>query len=472
MKNSPNVLIIQTDQQSRWTLSCYGENEVLTPNIDSIAHEGARLQNFYTPSAVCTPSRGCFITGRYPHCNGAFRNGVPLNRDEVTLAHILKDKGYKTGYIGKWHLNGEDYPGWLNKEDSMGFDDCRYMFNCSHHKNVKEVKNGNPVFNFNIGKDEYMTDWLTDKCIDFINDNKDDDFFMMLSIPDPHTPFTVRAPYDTMYNPEKVRIPVSFNQEHIPDWAEYDEWGRNNDFPFNMKNREKLFRQYKSQYLGEVKCIDDNVGRILARLKELDIIDETIIVFTTDHGEYMGEHGMLYKNNLYESAYGIPFLIRWPKKVEKGLSIDETITVVDFQQTILGLMEYPPSGREQGRDASKLLMGEKVPWINEMYIHPNDVPRTGIITREFELAYVGKGWNRDTEFKDHILFDRIKDPHQLNNLYDNPEYKDIVKQLTEKIAEHHRNLRTDPKVLPSTLFHKSVPVVCGRFSHSARRRIE
>ncbi|GMQ56536.1 sulfatase [Vallitalea sediminicola] len=458
MERQPNVLIILTDQQSRWTLSCYGGNEIHTPNIDSIGEEGAILTNFFTPSAVCTPSRGCFITGRYPHQNGAYTNDVPLNEDEITLAHILRNENYKTGYIGKWHLNGREYPGWMTADTSMGFDDCEHMFNCGHYKNVVEQTHGKPIFNFDIGSGRYMTDWITDKSLDFIERNKDDKFLLMVSIPDPHTPYNVREPYDKMFDPKDVTIPDTFNEEKLPDWAEDDEWGREQLFSINIKDREEKFKHYKSQYLGEVKCIDDNVGRILEYLKVKNILDDTIVIFTTDHGDYMGEHGLLYKNNLYESVYRIPFLIRWPEKIIKETKVKEYITVVDFQQTILGLMDIPPSGREQGRNASELIKGNKIPWENKVYIHPNEVPRAGIITEEYELAYVGRGFNKEPnhQYKEHILFDRINDKQQTNNLYGKKEYESIVSELTNKIINHHKKLGTNTDVLPKILRNESL----------------
>lgn len=457
MSAKPNVLIIQTDQQSLWTLGCYGGTLIDTPNIDRLAKEGAMLTNFFTNSAVCTPSRGCFVTGRYPHCNGAFRNDMPLHAEEKTFAHVLRDNGYNTGYAGKWHLNGPDSPGWMTPDMSMGFEDCRYMFNSGHFKEAIEHIDCPPELSRKLGNDTtYMTDWLADKTVEFLEQSAElnKPFLYMVSIPDPHQPYAVRAPYDTMFRPEDMPIPSTFYEENLPDWAEWDEWGRQACFPIAMEDRERKLQSIKAQYCGMVKCIDDNVGKILASLQENGLSDNTIVVFTTDHGEYMGEHGLMSKNNLYESAYRIPFLIRWSGNIAEGAVIDSFLTTVDFQQTLLGLIGLSPCGREQGRDASPLLRGLTIPWENEAYIHPNDVPRTGIFTPRFELAYVGLGWNLFEEFQDHILYDRINDPEQTRNLFLEPDYQPVVKELTARIIRHHKDIGTDLSLLPSVLVNQ------------------
>ncbi|MBN2313379.1 MAG: sulfatase-like hydrolase/transferase [Sedimentisphaerales bacterium] len=428
----PNLLIIHTDQLSCWAVSAYARELNQTPNyekvlvetpyIDSLAKEGATLYNFFTNSAVCTPSRGCLLTGRYPHAHGAYRNNIEMNRDEVTIAHILNRHGYETGYAGKWHLDGEPKPGWVGVERSMGFADCRFMFNRGHWKKIVEKSEGNPeVSPYQVIGDRktYTTDWLTDKTIEFIQKPRSRPFFYMVSIPDPHTPFTVREPYMTMYDPEKMIVPNTFEESASG----------------NTKKRQgnvEALKRNKARYCGLVKCIDDNVGRILDCLKKKHILDETIIVFTTDHGEYMGEHGLYGKNQWYRTAYQIPFLIRWPEKIKAGTAIRQFITNVDFQQTLLGLMEVKPSGREQGRDASPLLRGETVEWKDEAMIHHSSLESTGIFTPDYELVLKSNG--------NHMLFSRLNDPEQTKNLSNNPEYKNVMKELTERIIKHNINV--------------------------------
>lgn len=476
-KKRPNVVIIQTDQQSMWSIGAYGGTEVKTPYIDSLAEKGLCFENFYTVSAVCTPSRGCFLTGQYPHIHGAYRNDLPIKEDTITFAQSFKDNGYQTIYIGKWHLDGDARPGWI-KHPKMGFVDCEYMFNCSHDKKIVEAEKGNPqIIADEIGDEySYTTDFLTDRAIEKMKMQADQPFLLMLSLPDPHQPYQVRAPYDTMYQPADMQIPKSFYQEQLPDWAEQDEWGRWRYFPIEQVNREQELRRIKALYCGEVKCIDDNVGKILNFLKKQNQLENTMVIFTSDHGEYMGEHGLLEKNNLYDSVYRIPLLISWPHYLQKPKRISQYVSIIDFAQTLLTLVDLPLSGREQGRDAGVLWQQEYMEmddlvsrdddhktgninqknWENCIYIYPSDVPRAGIITEQYQLCYVGTGWaeRQNTEFTDHILFDRRNDPEQMKNLFFNSEFSDIIKELSEQMIGHFRQTNIPLEKLPRILAEK------------------
>ncbi|NQU20140.1 MAG: sulfatase-like hydrolase/transferase [Candidatus Nealsonbacteria bacterium] len=432
----PNLLIIQTDQQSSWTLGAYGGTLVGTPHIDRIGREGAVLEQFFTNSAVCTPSRGCMITGRYPHSHGAYRNNLELGRDEVTLAELLRRGGYRTGYAGKWHLDGPPKPGWMTAERSMGFTDCRYMFNRGHWKKIVEAPDGTAkVHPYQVIGDEktFTTDWLADKTIDFIGRNRDKPFCWMVSIPDPHGPFTVREPYDTMYKPDDMPVPSTVNQVGLP-WQPAADAAAKRKKAGQPVGREARCRQAKAKYCGLVKCIDDNVGRILGCLKEQGILDETIVVFTTDHGEYMGEHGLYGKNQLYETAYHLPFLVRWPEKIAAGTRIDRIVSTVDVQPTLAGLMGVAPSGREQGHDASPMLCGRKTEWTDASWLHHSSLERAGVFTPEYELALIRGGG--------HILFDRVNDPEQTRNLYSDPAKKAVADELTARVIAHHREVKS------------------------------
>jgi arylsulfatase A-like enzyme len=433
---SPNLLIIHTDQLSWWALSCYGGTTIETPNIDRLAGEGALFQDCIANSAICTPSRGCFLTGRYPHQHGAYRNNVPINHDEITFGEVLRTEGYATGYIGKWHLNGPEMPDWVEPERSMGFEDCRYMFNRGHWKKIAESESRADerpkTYPYEVvgDGDTYATDFLTERAREYIAEHGAQRFCLMLSLPDPHGPNWVRPPYDEVVDPQEVSLPQTYRQEELPPWAEQvRERFRKSSSELYEADR---LRQWTAWYYGEVKLIDDCVGRLLGDLEDLGILGETIVVFTTDHGDYMGEHGLFGKNCIYETAYRIPLIVRWPVDVVAGREIREIVSVVDFHRSILSLMGISPSERASGRDFSPLLRGETVRWQDEAYIHHPDFAMTGIFTPEYELGLVQGG--------KHVLFDRVHDPLQVENLFGEPECREAVENLVQKTVEHNRKV--------------------------------
>lgn len=453
----PNILLIYTDEHSAWTLGAYGGTLIPTPNLDRIAREGAVCDNFFVNSAVCTPSRGCLITGRYPHAHGAHSNNLPINQDEVTLAEVLRRAGYATAMAGKWHLDGEGKPGWIAADRAMGFEDYEWMYNRGHWKRIierprlwprnrsvarfggeeviAEEPDRRPDVDYGVeAPGEYFTDWLADKFINYVQRPRDKPFFYYLSIPDPHTPFTVRAPYDRMFDPADMPVPETLYEKDLPDWAETARQGfvqRDKAESAADPKRERLLRERLAQYCGMVKCIDDNVGRILDVLEREGILDDTLILFTSDHGNYLGEHGLYFKNQLYETAHRVAFFARLPGVVPAGTRVEECVSAVDVQRTVLSLVGVEPSGREQGGDFSKLLRGVDDPACpNEAFIHHSSLKRAGIFTPDWQLGLVKDG--------EGILFDRRNDPQQTNNLFG--DRTDVVAELKARVVDHHREV--------------------------------
>lgn len=467
----PNVLLILTDQQSLWTLGAYGGNLPGTPNIDSIGREGVIFRNFFVTSAICTPSRGCYMTGRYPHSHGAYHNDLPLNADEFTLGHMFERAGYETGYAGKWHLDGTNnptLPDWIPDARSFGFEDHKWMFNQGHWKRIVErpdgwpnnrskatitegtsptasphqtsaPPDGRPDESYSVNAPgEYFTDWLTDKAVEFIRRPRTSPFFYVLSYPDPHQPYTVEPEYSSMFPKENMELPETFRQKDVPVWAanlrEKEDLKPEHVSGVDDPRREEIFRKRKSQYLGEIKCIDDNVGRILKTLRELNQLDNTLIIFASDHGEYMGEHGLYFKNSLYEPAHHVGVLMRWPKGIRPGTKINECVANVDLLPTLAGLLSLETAGKEQGRDASPLIRRKKVQWKDEAFIHKDTDSQSGVFTQQWELGLDVSG--------DNVLFDRTRDRLQVNNLYQDPRYKTVVEDLTLRTIQHNEKLET------------------------------
>jgi len=431
MSRPPNLLVIQTDQQSRWTLGAYGGTLVETPNIDRLAREGVRFENFFTNSAVCTPSRGCLVSSLYPHHHGAYHNDIELRRDVVTIAHILDRAGYETGYVGKWHLDG-CRGGFIPPERSMGFADCRWMSEYGLPKSIIENPDGTITRSASIDEGRYPTDWHTDKVLEFLARERTAPFFCMVNVSDPHTPYTVREPYASMYRAEDMPVPPTFWQEGMPSWADPAEEGVSSYE--RSAEGEAQMRRDKAAYCGMVKCIDDNVGRILEALEAQGILDETIVVYTTDHGDYMGEHRMHGKNRVYEAVYRVPFLARWPAALRAGTVMERFFTGVDVRPTLLSLMGLELAGTEEGRDGSALLRGETTPWTDEAFFHHSHFWFTGVFTPDYELALHEGG--------EHVLFDRREDPDQVNNLAASAAHRDALRELAARVLAHNREVES------------------------------
>ncbi len=431
-----NVLVIQTDEHHFKTLGCYGGKIIETPNIDWIAKHGALATSFYATTPVCSPSRGALISGRYPQNTPVTNNNIPLGDHVVTFAEILRRKGYKTGYAGKWHLDGLGKPQWAPKR-KFGFDDNRYMFNRGHWKKfeitgdgprVAAIRRGKPYYGVeNANNNSFSTDWLANRTIDFINANKAKPFCYMVSFPDPHGPNTVRKPYGTMYKDVNVPIPVSVNKprSQTPRWAAGD-----------PKITADTVRLLMPKYYGMIKCLDDNIGRILDTLRKNGQIDNTIIVFTSDHGDLCGEHGRLNKGVPYEGSARIPFLFHCPGKIPAGTIVNQALSCVDFVPTLFALTgDKLPMGVE-GRDASALFRGTKNQWEDIAFIRSTStgIPWIAAITDRYKIVYSGLG--------DPWLFDLKTDPDELHNAFTQPKAQRIIKRLTSKLAaytKHHND---------------------------------
>ena len=444
-QQKPNLLIVHTDEHHFNTLGCYGGRIVKTPNVDWLAAHGALATSFYATTPVCSPSRSAFVSGRYPQNTPVVTNNIPMDDRVVTFAEILRRQGYATGYAGKWHLDGTGKPQWA-PERKFGFDDNRFMFNRGHWKQMEDAPSGprvaarsnkgQPTYGVE-GADEnsFTTDWLTTKAVDFINAHKDGPFCYMVSIPDPHGPNTVRPPYDTMFADVEVPIPSTLHKtdEQTPKWGSK-----------GKGVTEHNLRQIMPPYYGMVKCIDDNVGRILDTLRGRDLIQSTIVVFTADHGDLCGEHGRLNKGVPYEGSAKIPFVIYYPEKIKAGTVVNQALSCVDFLPTVVSLMGLNTDGKEEGRDASAFFTGKASrDWKDIAFVRgTRGAGWLCAVTDQYKLVYSpqDRPW----------LFDLKKDPEELTNLYDHRDYQGVVKRLAGELIEycerHHDPYGENPKM--------------------------
>ncbi|MFR9582286.1 MAG: sulfatase-like hydrolase/transferase [Rikenellaceae bacterium] len=438
----PNLLIIQTDEQSFRTLGCYRDllpedqayvwgkdAKVETPNIDRIAKEGMTCTSYYSSSPVSTPSRASFQTGLYPVATGAPINGMTMDANLVTFAEVLRREGYQTDMVGKWHLAGTPHLDklYISPGYDFGYMDRSYVFETNHSKWYKIVGKPNEIVASNkrpkvVDPSMYSTDFLTDRCLETLDRDikKDAPFCMYLSIPDPHSPNIGRDPYTTQFADMKIEKPKTMDSVLVanrPGWAV---GGKNEAQKFNPKQ--------VREYFAMIKCIDDNIGRVLDYLDKNNLSDNTIVVFTSDHGDMMYEHHKMDKGNPYEGAAKIPFVIRYPNKIKAGKINRTSYTTCDFAPTILGLMGANQiEGAHGVNDASTYLNNESEVK-SDRIVYMTDSPFnswTAAIDGRYKLVLSC----RDTPW----LFDLEKDPSELVNYYSDPAYKEVAERLQKEL---------------------------------------
>lgn len=444
----PNLIIIQTDEHNFRTIGSYrnlmtkeqaeiwGEGVVVnTPNIDSIASNGAIANKFYASSPVCTPSRASLITGLYPHATGAPKNGLHISKNVKTFAHILKEQGYSTSYVGKWHLDGNrKYQ--FDIKYNAGFTDNEYMMSGGHAPYFQITKHGVKGINEKkfkkIPKNEtiHVTDYFTNKALHILERDKNKPFALMLSIPDPHTPDVAKSPYDTMFNSLKPKAPRTMSSELN---ALKPSWGRD-----KTKNEAKEFDGNKlKQYFGMIKHIDDSVGRILTFLDDNNLTDKTIVVFTADHGDMYFEHNRLNKSVPYEAAAKVPFVIRYPQKIPAGKVINKAYTTVDFTPTILGLMDIKTNVEFHGLNAVQDFTNEDKNIVDNRITYYAK-------SHSWWVAAVDNRYKLILDKKEKPwLFDLQEDPDELTNLYNSLKHKNIATKLKTALFKQMKKFK-DP----------------------------
>lgn len=448
----PNIIWVITDEHNFRTLGCYrdlleeeqakqwGDKVVETPNLDWLADNGVLFTSMYAASPVCSPSRASMFTGQYPQTvNMAVNNNI-IDKSYPTMANVLTKAGYETGFIGKWHLSGEAKPGWA-PESTHGFKNNRFMYNRGHWKVFGQTEDGAP---FIAAKDKkgapsygmtganektYSTDWLMDRTVDFIDANKKENFFCVVSLPEPHGPDAVRAPYDTMYKDFKFDMPrthMDERHEDSPAWRKFDK----------RVNEPEKMQKMISTYFGSVKCIDDNIGKLIKSLKDRGILDNTIIMFSSDHGDLLGEHNQINKGAPFEGSALIPFIVYHGKSIKPGTVVNKAVNTTDWMSTFLtmaGIKEQPKSA---GRDLTPLFRTPDLKtWEDVTYsrIHKRWL---AAIDNRYKLAI-------DVSKSAPWLIDTKEDPDEIINHYGEPFYQDVAVSLAKKMKSYI-NKQNDP----------------------------
>lgn len=399
-----------------------------TPNIDRLAKEGAICTNYYASSPVSTPSRASFQTGLYPVVAGAPINGMAMDPSCRTFAQVLRDEGYQTNFVGKWHLAGVPSVGSLYMAPGydFGYEDRRYQFEAGHSKWYTELEEPFGIrASYATPKvqdpDMYSTDYLANRCLEILERDKDKPFCMVLSIPDPHSPDISREPYTTMYSDLAAEAPATMSTYGSAERAGWAIGGKNESGEFSQHS--------VREYFGMVKCIDDNVGRILDFLDANSLTENTIVIFTSDHGDMLFEHHRINKDLPLESSAKIPFLVRYPKRVKAGKVIESAYTNVDFVPTLLALMEAPQIEGVHGIDDAQALLSDEMKVTSDRIVYMTDSPFsewTAATDGRYKLVLSC----RDTPW----LIDREVDPDELVNFYSDPTYSEVAERLQQELV--------------------------------------
>ncbi|ARN57251.1 sulfatase [Sedimentisphaera salicampi] len=433
----PNIIFIMADDHASQAFSCYGSNRNKTPHLDRIAEEGMLFENCFCTNSICAPSRAVILTGKYSHINGKTtnRHNNPFDGSQQTVPKLMRKGGYQTAMIGKWHLRSEP----------TGFDHWEVL--------PGQGKYHNPVFKTEKGRKKYegyVTDLITDFTIDWLeNRNEDKPFFLMCHHKAPHRSWHPDEKHEGMYADKEIPVPETFDDDYSTRCAAAKEsamsiqshlrkWDLKKTPPKGLTKEERKhwnYRRYMEDYLACIASIDDNIGRLLDYLKKSGLEENTMIIYTSDQGFFLGEHGWFDKRFMYEESLRMPLLMRWPGHIKPGSVTDSMVMNLDFAPTFLDAAGLDIPNDIQGESFTPILEGsEPEKWRDSVYYHYYEYPAVhsvkrhyGIRTKRYKLIH----FYFDIDCWE--LYDLKNDPNELNNLYGKPEYQSLVKRLKAEL---------------------------------------
>ncbi|SFI39195.1 Arylsulfatase A [Paenibacillus sp. UNC496MF] len=426
----PNIIVFFTDQQ-RWdTTGAHGNPLGLTPNFDRMAREGTHAAYSFTCQPVCGPARSCFQTGKHATTTGSYRNGIPLGTEHGTLAEHFAAAGYRTGYIGKWHLADEEpvppgkrggYDYWLASNV--------LEFSSDSYDTVMYDNDGNPV-----KLPGYRADALTDAAIRYVDRNKDDPFFLFLSYIEPHH----------QNHLDNYPAPIGYEERYAGRWT-----------PPDLAALGGSSAQHLGGYYGMVKRLDEALGRLLDALRSLGLADNTVVLFTSDHGCHFKTRNAEYKRSCHDSSIRVPTAIVGPG-FDGGGRLKRLVSLVDLPPTLLDAAAIPVPGEMEGRSLLASLRNEDGGAPNDVFVQISEsqVGRALRTARwKYSVSAPGKdGWTdaaSDT-YAEEFLYDLEADPHELTNLIGLDRYDDVAASLRARLLERIREVEgTTPAIEPA-----------------------
>ncbi len=437
----PNVVLIMADQMAPDVVGAIGHPAVKTPNIDRLVDNGVTFDNAYCNSPICAPSRASFVAGKHISEIKVYDNGSELSADTPTFLHHLRRGGYETSLVGKMHFVGPDQlhgfehrP--LKDIHTAALDltpDWTKGVYHNHGTGVKRLKKpGVMEINNNIDYDDKVLNRTLEQIKTFKRKKEDKSFFLCSSFFHPHDPFHITKEYWDLY--EDVAIPMpEVPAKEINDMHPFNQWiQKHHELDIGQLSEEEI-RDNRRAYYGMVTYFDDKVGQIVQELERLEMIDNTIVIITSDHGEMLGEHGMWFKRTFFDPATKIPLIMSYPKQFQTGKRINEVVSLVDLAVTMMDVGNVPDfeqwRSHMDGDSFKEMLLGNKTDWKDEVVC---EYYGEGPIK---PMIMIRKGRYKFVHVLDHecLLFDMVEDPNELNNLAQRSEYESIVHDFDARI---------------------------------------
>jgi len=484
----PNIIFIMTDDHSYQTFSAYDDRFIQTPNLDRIAEEGVHFSNSFVTNSICAPSRAVMLTGKFSHLNGQLDNRIRFDSSQATFPKHLQAAGYETAIIGKWHL----------KSKPTGFDHHEVLIGQGNYYNSDFIENG-----VRKRSDGYVTDVITDKSLSWLeNRNSEKPFCLLLHHKATHriwfpdtalfkefegTEFEVPATFFDTYEgrvaAQEQAMSIANDMDLVWDNKMLDEeeeiitglrkpykermYGRLNPqqkavidayynpiikkFKSDRLEGKALalwkYQRYMQDYLRCVRSVDNNVGRVLDYLDQNGLAENTLVVYTSDQGFYMGEHGWFDKRFMYEQSLRTPLVMRLPKSLSFRGTIEEMVQNIDYAPTFLDIAGLSVPEEMQGQSLKPLLEGKTANWRDAIYYHYYEYPGAHSVKRHYGIRtdrYKLIHFYRDID--EWELFDLKTDPEELHNLYTLPEHQELIGELKERLAVLRKQYQVEPDI--------------------------
>ena len=513
MADRPNFVFVFSDQQRQDTLACYGADWMQTPNLNALAQESFVFENAYVAQPVCTPARATIMTGLYPHTAGPIVNQINLPEDTPVIAEMISDDYYK-GYMGKWHLGNDLVPqhgfdSWTTTEDGHRSTkpEQRYLVS-SYNKylveqgyepdrprrapgvmrnlvarDTREDAGPNVVFSsdahYDMPEEHQMASYLGDRAADFIEENKDRPFILYVSTFEPHSPYN--GPFMDMYDPATLPVGPAFlenpksasmvNRVRADYFLQFMNKGvdqTQDDYMMRYAaaredvTTELGWRTLRAHYMANITLVDRMVGKITSALEDAGISENTVVIFTSEHGDMMGDHGMLEKRSFFEEASRVPLLMKVPWLSREQTRIEGSVGHIDLVPTLLDLMGQDIPSDLQGKSLQPVLKGESDLSDNDVFVQwngtSNEIPDRFLGSAEINrfLALPWRSVITPDRWKLNLcagdqceLYDLNNDPHEMSNLFNDPAQIDRIRDMAARIRTWQFNTG-DTAPLPTT----------------------